>query len=569
MQESNILSARITAHFDDFDGSTATQGPLNQDLMATIYELLARPHSHSNNDRVTHLFQKLAQNTLLYTGSRYVQVNGSIERLNLPTKLLTFLSLFSGPQFCTLPLELQQHVLTWYRVNLSALDPLNKVGADLLRAILSYAHSNDLAAFPLHSFASTILEDVLKIPIEHHSSQFPHMEAFCSALQADLLLRFDSSIPHVLTIGYYREALYELDHGVIHGRSLGDMASQQALLSSGLEVPDDDILPNFMNSVGMNDDAANPFIEAITDQLAEEPKVENDRLPTSSQHHEMGVLMEVDIPLASTVAEEEVVVASAQGLSELERASVLSLGDRLSGLDSNLQSQLQLSHGDVSVLVDCYAISEAIALLEVQNLSEETLFALIQAILSVDAPFMRLRILFSELLLWRIQNLAKTASRTLLNTLHSVADKEPTALLQAVLVPLVSHPSFAAHHVELLIRIVKGVPHPIQEAYAESLLRTGPNPLTIAYLDLIAKLIPIRTQWTSSIVYSIIHQVYVHINDAFEGNKQGEKIQTIVWTLLQKYPSQDLKSQKERLQSITLKFPSPIADKNAAKIALM
>lgn len=79
MQESNILESSIRAHFDDFGEAKVSQRPENPDLVDLVHELLARPHSHSSNDKVASIFIQLAQNTLMYTGQRYVLQTESIE----------------------------------------------------------------------------------------------------------------------------------------------------------------------------------------------------------------------------------------------------------------------------------------------------------------------------------------------------------------------------------------------------------------------------------------------------------------------------------------------------------
>jgi hypothetical protein len=507
--------------------------------MAQIQERLAHPHSHANNASITLLFQQLTQTALLFRDQL-------------------------GPQFCALPIDLQNHILLWYRENIKALEPLTETGTSLLQAILDFATASPFISLPITSLAASVLESVSKRMIERTKLAFPQMEAFSSALQDDFLTKLASPFLQLCDDSYLRNALFELDNGQPYGKSGPNRAGTSTASAINLDESQDEQMPNMQQEGDMELGLSAPDASGLGSFREAEGEATSSQPMTSSQHDFAGstIEMDVDIPyLDSEVVEEAT-------LSEEERNKILELVDKMGTFDSTLQSQFTLSHEDIGVLIVTPAHQAAIELLDAGKMSDESILAIMTAIIKEDASFARLRILLSGILLPRVASLTKAASRMLLNGLQMVGEKEPHALLDAVLVPMTCQKEFGAPHVELLIRIMKSLQPPLQEHYLENLF-SATQIFTLSHLDLIAKLLPLRSHWPPNVIQAFVSLLHAHINDPIEGSKVGDKFETIVWSILQKYAAQDLLSHKEKLKAIISKFSTPLTEKNMAKLQQM
>lgn len=438
----------------------------------------------------------------------------------------------------------------------------------MLRKIYEHYTRSVNICHPLSTAASSLLKDICEQFVESEISPFPQFDAFSAALQADLLLRFDAPLIAIPGTLHYRDALFELGNGH-HRRTNLPSDGNQASLLIDLEEPMDGELPDIMSlqvtegavkEHNEHEESAKEQEASITDAEGED-SLPPSQLLTSSQLDTLNATMDmnIDIPLDNF----EIAEPEAQ-LSEEERLQMEDLADRLTALDAHGQSQVDLNPQLVVVAIDCTAIYELLPRLKLEARSDGTIFAFLSAVLMQDASYARLCILLENALLSRVVGLTKVAPRSLLNVLNLVAEREARALADSVLVPLAAHPSFAVNHVELLIRIVKILQTPLQDLYFDKLL-SAPKNFAFVHLDLFAKLMLIRPHLDPSMLRFFVSHLQRRAEESLE-SKSGEKVQAIVWTLLQKNSAPDLVEHKATLTTIVKKYSSSLGEKNLAKL---
>jgi hypothetical protein len=470
----------------------------------------------------------------------------------------------SGPQLIALPQELQLRVLLWVRDNASLLEPLATTLTAMLSSFCGCLISSGASGMSLHSTAQKLLEYFSKQQISSSSTLLDSMDAFAAALHADLNAKLATDVPLVTGALYYQSALREfslaerdrIEGGQRHRNKDGDRpfymdvtAPTDTFSLALYEEPDMDV--GIGNNMEITDSPVIPTDTSLFDES-------QTALLPSSQMDTMPSTIEMDV---SSYAEASI----EPPLSEGDQSKVSALSEKLEALDGNLLSQSSLTYPDISILVDTASPVAACEALKLANHSDETILVLLTCLLAQDASFARLTILLKAALQSKVNALEKASSRSLLSALNLAASHQSRALLESVLVPAVSQSTFSAPQVELTLRIMKSLDHAIQDTYAENLI-LAPTIWNLSHLELLAKILPLRSPWPLTVISKFISQLHLHLHDPYEGNKAGDKIVTLVWSIVQKYAAKDLAPHKETLKSIVSRFTTTLSEKAIAKI---
>lgn len=567
MKSSNILTSWVTPDVEDFPDDTQVPTAEKLNLVSDARLLIVKPFSHDCSNQVRSILQNMTEDGVIYTGDMYVFARSPFSWHKIEFSHSDSNPQFSGPLFCTLPLDLQERVLQWIQINVRSLEHLNYVTTSLLNAIRNYHTSTGKSSYPIYTLASTALANLSHVPIELNNDSFQHFDAFSAALQNDLLLRLDSNLIVLPGVSHHRSALFELNQGQSRLENASNSDLHTSLMIAENEAPEDD-LPDVINMNHINSFKTHPNAEigssaATIDVQADDDSIFESQPPTSSQHDTFSSTMDLDIELPALMPESPTI---APGLTEEDRNKVGELEEKLDLLESNPASQTLLDRNNVSVLLDTIYLEEVLSLLNLNNRSDDTILSLLQIVLSEDASYARITSILSKALLSRVTSLSKAASRTLMNLLSFVAEKDARALLDAVLLPIVCLDGFAPPHVEMIIRVTKALGIALQDLYIEKLI-SGPKNFVLSHLDLIAKILALRSTWNASLLRIFVTIIHRHMEDSFGGSKVGEKFQAIVWVLIQKSATVDIVEHKETLVSIIKKYPSSMGEKSLLKLA--
>lgn len=565
----NILSPWIAPDSEDeSSGNPHSKGP-SASLVSQVRCLIARPFAREHATLARSSLVQLTKLAVLYTNITYVPLaNASMIRERV-CKFEVLTVVCSGPEFCCLPLDLQNRLLQWIGANINALELLVEEVTSLLRAIYVFHSSHGKGSHPLCTFAASLLESLSKEPMVLKSDVFPNLDAFAVALQTDLLTRLDSTLILLPGSSHHRGALFELGDGQSRSDSIQSGELHVSLMIDDNDPSEEDI-PAVFNLDGYIANKADSESQPLdgtpfgTMETDEDTNFES-QLPTSSQHDTINATMDMDVDLPTLHPESP---TSGPALSTDDRVRVLELEERLSLLDAHPSSQSRLDRPLVAVILETSSIDEAIGLLDLNSRSDDVLLALLQIVLSEDVSYAGICSILSGALSQRVSSLTKAASRTLMNLLSFAAEKDARALLDSVLLPIACSDGFASPHVELMIRVVKGLPAAMQDLYLEKLLESPKN-FALPHLDFVSKILPLRPTWNASLLRIFIVNLHRHLEDSFGGGKVGEKFQAIVWVLLQKGAAADFSEHKDTLTAIVRKYPSTMADKSLAKLAQM
>lgn len=418
----------------------------------------------------------------------------------------------------------------------------------------------------MHSLAHSLLQDIKQVQFAPDPGIAAELEVLAIALQSDLVQSLASSSLPVQGLGYFRSALSELDGGEFVGTVSSDTATQAKSRA-------------FLYDVADAEESTNPL--AVLSQTGDNTRMDSDLMQTDendgateanmldffssqvvppSQEMEYRSTHEMDVDGIEQASSGE------PPLSAEDENRAKSLADRLGDMDAGIQSQVVLTSADVAILSTTRSPTAICALLELDKVTDETICAFLRMALSDDASFARNCIILQSSLQSRIETLTTTASRSLLNAILVGAELQPQALLEAVLVPMLSLKTFSSAHAELAIRTIKALDAELQEPYINTLLKKTPKSWNRALLDLVAKLLPLRSAWSADILKQFISQIHAHINDNFGGPTAGDKMISLVWSIVVKYSAQDLSPHKQMIINIAQRFNTSLSEKILSKV---
>lgn len=399
------------------------------------------------------------------------------------------------------------------------------------------------------------------------ADSIPSLDAFAAALQSDLLGRLDSSLILLPSASYCRSALFELGHAPSSSEVGLNPELHASLMVEESDAPEDD-LPDVIIQSDLSMDnrptSSQPLDTSSTGPAEGDDDVNfESQLPTSSQHDTFAATMDIDADLPSILPESPI---NEPHLGSEEKDQAVALFDCLNLMDAESPSQVPLTRNVASILLENAPVNAVLAILNLATHADNTILALLEIVLSEDVSYARICSILSAALTPRVHSLSKAASRTLMNLLNFVVEKDARALLDSVLMPVVCSNGFASPHVEMIVRMIKALSATLQDLYIDKLL-SGPENFVLAHLDLIAKILPIRSAWSTSLLRLFVTHLYRHLEDPFVGGKPGEKFQAIVWVLLQKAATADLAEHKDNLIAVAKKYPSAMGEKSLAKLA--
>lgn len=440
------------------------------------------------------------------------------------------INLIRAPAFFSLSLEMQLKVLLWVKKNQGYLKSNYMLQPFLLKisSFLKEISTHFSINFSIVSLAYEITQDMYyynKINLDAFDISFPEASSILEKIESKV---FKSDL--VFEKSYKEECLEDILLSLSEMNMEVDEENNQVERSSQNEkVQESQFFDELnTNSFENSSDCSNFCATNFTNEIYENNK-------------------------------------TATNLNKEICDNISQLVEKLENYDSSINSQIMVNESEFEILTENPDTNAICKLIPFDRFSEDSLIFFLNTVVTEQISFLTSQIIFSYSLLPRILKLDKTATRGILNSISLCAKNQPEALIESFLLPLSTNNSLNSHQVELINRVLKNLRSDLQFEFAKKNLQTK-FVWNLSTLDLFAKIFTLKESWISQIFSLFVHQLNLHLIDIVDQPKVGEKVNSILWSVIMRTDLNSLKNLVDLLKQIVTRFKTPLSEKIISKL---